>query len=246
MRLSERNRRFLSFVVAETLAGRGGRIKAYAIGVDVFGRGRTFDPDSDPIVRIEATRLRAALAAYYGGFGARDAVRFVLRPGSYVPTFEFPRPPSGSEEPPVGESAAPAPSGRIGSVGPAGVAVVVTHRTDRRDRCSMVRGELYVEAIVKAVAGREIKVFLTPLPDRNGSVQVIRGLVARSDAVFALDVAVHGIAEGQRYSWSLSDFRSGEVKATDICDRSDENLPIGARIDALAEIVAQRVAAAAG
>ena len=58
LKISTRNRRFLDFVVRETLAGRSDRIKAYSIAVDVFGRSEDFDPSTDPIVRIEATRLR--------------------------------------------------------------------------------------------------------------------------------------------------------------------------------------------
>src|SRR5688572_31817432 len=68
-KVSERNRRFLRFVMEEKLAGRSERIKSYAIAVDVFGRSEKFDAGSDPIVRIEATRLRAALDAYYSGPG---------------------------------------------------------------------------------------------------------------------------------------------------------------------------------
>ena len=49
---SERNRRFLSYVVEETLAGRPDRIKAYSIATSVFGRDERFDPQVDSIVRI--------------------------------------------------------------------------------------------------------------------------------------------------------------------------------------------------
>ena len=62
---SARNKQFLRFVVEETLAGRGHRIKSYTIAVDVFGRPADFDGAVDPIVRIEASRLRMALSIYY-------------------------------------------------------------------------------------------------------------------------------------------------------------------------------------
>ncbi|AWX92295.1 hypothetical protein DPM13_00580 [Paracoccus mutanolyticus] len=55
---SSRNRDFLSYIVDALLEGRADRIKAYFIAVDVFGRPESFDPTLDPIVRIEATRLR--------------------------------------------------------------------------------------------------------------------------------------------------------------------------------------------
>ncbi len=87
LRLSERNRRFLRFVVEETLAGRSERIKSYTIAVDVFGRGEAFDGGQDPIVRIEANRIRTALAAYYDGPGVSEDIRIELTKGGYVPTF---------------------------------------------------------------------------------------------------------------------------------------------------------------
>ncbi|MDS9469812.1 hypothetical protein RGQ15_19830 [Paracoccus sp. MBLB3053] len=85
---SERNRRFLRYVVDETLAGRADRIKAYNIATSVFGRPEDFDPMQDSIVRIEAARLRRALENYYlrdqsGGLGIR------IPKGAYVPLFEF-------------------------------------------------------------------------------------------------------------------------------------------------------------
>jgi TolB-like protein/Tfp pilus assembly protein PilF len=86
-RLSERGRRFLRFVVEETLAGRDERIKAYTIATQVFGRGDDFDATNDPIVRIEAGRLRRALELYYLSSGAEDEVRIELNKGSYVPSF---------------------------------------------------------------------------------------------------------------------------------------------------------------
>ncbi|MGX5806414.1 hypothetical protein ACWGS9_35555, partial [Bradyrhizobium sp. Arg314] len=60
-----REHRFLSYVVEEALSGRGDRIKAYTVAVEVFGRGQSFDPQTDPIVRIEAGHLRRALERYY-------------------------------------------------------------------------------------------------------------------------------------------------------------------------------------
>ena len=104
---SERNRRFLRYVVDEALAGRGGRVKAYAIGISVFGRSDDFDAQLDPIVRIEARRLRQSLERYYVLSGRNDALRITIPKGSYVPAFESvdcaPLP-----NPPETETAAPA------------------------------------------------------------------------------------------------------------------------------------------
>lgn len=86
-RLTERNRNFLRFVTTEMFEGRAARVKAYAIAVDVFGRPPDFDPINDPIVRIEATRLRASLAQYYESRIEEGSVRIELPRGKYIPIF---------------------------------------------------------------------------------------------------------------------------------------------------------------
>jgi serine/threonine-protein kinase len=60
----ERLKRFLSFVVEETLAGRGDHLKEFLVGIEVFAKEASFDPRNDPIVRVQARRLRARLARY--------------------------------------------------------------------------------------------------------------------------------------------------------------------------------------
>lgn len=85
---SERNRRFLEHVVDETLSGRPDRIKAYSIATTVFDRDGSFDAQSDPIVRIEAGRLRQALEHYYLTGGAAEPIRITIPKGAYVPRFE--------------------------------------------------------------------------------------------------------------------------------------------------------------
>jgi TolB-like protein len=78
---------FLRFVIEAVLHGNSDRIKAYTIGVDVLRRDAKFDPQLDPIVRVEATRLRRTIDRYYAGLGADDAIRIDLPRGSYIPTF---------------------------------------------------------------------------------------------------------------------------------------------------------------
>lgn len=84
-----RARRFLSYVVEETLAGRGDRIKAYSVGMEVFGRDKNFDAQNDPAVRIEAGRIRRALAHYYLVAGLSDPVIIDIPKGAYVPHFAW-------------------------------------------------------------------------------------------------------------------------------------------------------------
>lgn len=84
----ERLRQFLLYVVNETLAGRGDRIKAYSIAVEVFGRNPDLDIQNDPVVRIEAGRLRRALERYYYLKGSADPILIEIPKGGYVPHFE--------------------------------------------------------------------------------------------------------------------------------------------------------------
>jgi tetratricopeptide (TPR) repeat protein len=79
--------RFLRHVVEETLAGRGGLIKEYSLGAEVFGRGDQFDPRVDPIVRVQARNLRARMARYYEGPGASETVLIDIPKRTYVPVF---------------------------------------------------------------------------------------------------------------------------------------------------------------
>jgi hypothetical protein len=53
----------------------------------VLRRDPKFDPQLDPIVRVEATRLRRAIERYYAGPGATDPIIIDLPRGSYAPTF---------------------------------------------------------------------------------------------------------------------------------------------------------------
>lgn len=78
---------FLRFVVEASLQGKSDRIKAYTIGVEVLRRDSNFDPQLDPIVRVEATRLRRAIERYYAGPGVQDSIIIDLPRGTYVPTF---------------------------------------------------------------------------------------------------------------------------------------------------------------
>lgn len=86
---SERRRAFLRFIVEETLADRGGGLKGYTIALAVFGRDESFDPQADPVVRLEARRLRRDLDSYYVDAGQATPVRIAIPKGSYVPYFEW-------------------------------------------------------------------------------------------------------------------------------------------------------------
>ena len=101
----ERARSFLRYVVEQTLAGHADRLKGYNIATAVFQRDAGFDAQADPVVRMEAGRLRRALERYYLVAGQADPVLIEVPKGGYVPTFACrpcttDAPPSASEAPP--------------------------------------------------------------------------------------------------------------------------------------------------
>jgi len=84
---SIRMKRFLRFIVQQTLKGRTGSLKEYSIAVEVYDKSESFDARLDPIVRVEAGRLRAKLREYYDQEGCRDSVHITLPKRTYVPVF---------------------------------------------------------------------------------------------------------------------------------------------------------------
>src|SRR6266566_1468512 len=84
----DRLKRFLTFITLEALAGRRDQLKEYVIGVQVFGKETSFDPRTDPIVRVQARRLRARLARYYREEGQNVDLIIDLPKGGYVPIFK--------------------------------------------------------------------------------------------------------------------------------------------------------------
>jgi hypothetical protein len=84
---SERLSRFLRFAVEQAVQGQADRLKEYVVGVEVFDREESYDPRTDPIVRVEAGRLRSKLREYYEAAGRNDPILIDFQKGSYVPVF---------------------------------------------------------------------------------------------------------------------------------------------------------------
>jgi TolB-like protein/Flp pilus assembly protein TadD len=85
---SPRMSRFLRFTVERALAGESDQLKEYVLGVEVFDRkSPSYDPRVDPIVRVEARRLRSKLTSYYAGEGVADRVIIEFPTGTYAPRF---------------------------------------------------------------------------------------------------------------------------------------------------------------
>lgn len=84
---SDRLSRFLQFIVDQVLQGNADQLKEYSLGIAVFDRKESFDPRVDPIVRVEASRLRNRIKQYYENEGRQDEIVVELTKGSYVPVF---------------------------------------------------------------------------------------------------------------------------------------------------------------
>ena len=97
---------FLKYVTEETLEGRAHRLKAYSVAIEVFNRSAGFSQD-DPVVRIEAGRLRRVIERYYLVAGQHDPIRIDIPKGGYVPIFTWNDAPRERDEDEPQEDVAP-------------------------------------------------------------------------------------------------------------------------------------------
>lgn len=84
---SPKKTRFLQFVAEQTFAGNGDKLNEYQIGVEVYDRGIDFNPQRDPIVRVQAHEIRRLLKKYYDEEGNAGTLRMDLPAGHYIPVF---------------------------------------------------------------------------------------------------------------------------------------------------------------
>jgi hypothetical protein len=81
---ADRMRRFLEYLVMETIEGRGSQIKEYSVALQVFDKPSSFDPKADSTVRSEASKLRNKLRLYYETEGSEDPVVISIPKGGYI------------------------------------------------------------------------------------------------------------------------------------------------------------------
>ncbi|MGC2301438.1 MAG: hypothetical protein WA476_21710 [Acidobacteriaceae bacterium] len=79
--------RFLEFVSEQTFLGNGDKLNEFLLGVEVYDRGAEFNPQKDPIVRVQAHEIRRSLKKYYEESGVENTLRIDLPAGHYVPVF---------------------------------------------------------------------------------------------------------------------------------------------------------------
>jgi Tol biopolymer transport system component len=84
---SDRLTAFLTYIVEHTLAGDGAALKEHVLAMEVYGKAANFDTGLDPIVRVDARRLRDKLREYYAS-APHDAIVISVPKGSYAPAFE--------------------------------------------------------------------------------------------------------------------------------------------------------------
>jgi len=89
-RAAEKQKALLRYVVEQAVQGRSDEVKEYSVGVEAFGRGDSFDPRQDTIVRTEARNVRLKLARYYEQEGKQDPIVIQLPKGGYTPRFVEP------------------------------------------------------------------------------------------------------------------------------------------------------------
>lgn len=83
---TERSRLILSYLAERHFSGHEDAVKAYTIAIDVLGRPSNFDASTDPIVRIEISRLRSFLDQYYEAY-KDSGVAIDIPTGRYVARF---------------------------------------------------------------------------------------------------------------------------------------------------------------
>ncbi len=96
LRAATRSRDFLAYVVTESLAGRGHRLKGRTVARYALGRTEEFDSATDSAARVQANRLRTALGRYYAGTGAAELTGHRTAQGRLCPEVHLPGPDSDS------------------------------------------------------------------------------------------------------------------------------------------------------
>ncbi|MFK0329487.1 hypothetical protein ACIQUB_00025 [Rhizobium sp. NPDC090275] len=158
----DRGRRFLRYIVEEAVDGRAERLTAYNIAQAVFGRGADFDAQSDPVVRIEAGRIRRALERYYLVCGSGDPVHITIPKGHYAPRFERRAVAEGAENGPgtsSGEASGPARPGRN------------ARKLGYRDLLVPVGVPAVFAALAMLALIRPLEEYLAPAPNRPAAAR---------------------------------------------------------------------------
>jgi adenylate cyclase len=238
---------FLQFVTMETLAGRAGQIKAYTVAVRAWGRERDFDPQSDPIVRIQAGRLRRALQDYYVAEGANDPIRIELPKGTYVPRFQV-----------LDTSSAWQPEARIepelGEKGPSLAVLPFFDQSGDQDQHLFVDGfgeelgiglarfqDLSVIAYFSSRRYRDTTKDLREIGQELGVEFVVTGAIQRTPERLRISAALSDTRSGAQVWVQQFDHESTVADLFEVQDRIVERIvaAIGSRYGVIPRVVAK-------
>jgi len=222
-RQADRLKRFLSFIVEETMAGRGERLKEFVVGVEVFGKAESFDPRNDPIVRVQARRLRAQIARYYREEAPDSELVIDLPKGGYAPVFRQIKsaPPRGTLRPAF-------------VVRNTAVVIPFADHSEAGDQEYFCQG--LSQEIIHALAGIEqIRLVAWNDPAPAGFQNAIRAAAQQSNAAVVVTGSVRKAGTDARITMSLIDSASGCYIWSYSIDRTLDN------IFAVQELVARTV-----
>jgi adenylate cyclase len=199
---TDKMRDFLRFVVEEKLAGRAHRLKGYTIAVEVFGRGEDFDAANDPIVRIQAGRLRRAVERYYLVSGVRDPILIDIPKGRYSPRFAAQSvPPEAGSAP----SSTAVPSEADRTRGPAVAVLPFENLTGDPEQLALTDG-LTEELITEMTRFQDIMVIPCQLARRPAGLPAEPGELGRAvGARFLFEGSVRRDADTVKVAVHLTD-----------------------------------------
>jgi TolB-like protein len=195
---TERNRRFLIYVVEKTLAGRHEDVTGYKVATEAFGRAADFNPTTDPIVRIEAAKLRRDLETYYLKAGAVEVLQISLPRGGYIPLFE--------------RRKAESPAGQPVALDPRGLTIDVLHGS--QGRLAHLHPSLRARLADRLARQTDLAVFAGPARQSDGGLldsDAARELGRRNGTRFILSGDAHGDGETLLLTARLHDGATGRL-----------------------------------
>jgi len=229
LRASKRLRRLLAYSVDAALDGRSDDLNQYAIGIEVFDKPESFDPAVDPIVRVEAGRLRRRLELYYSDEGAEDPVRLRFAGRGYATRFERRADESARRSAQTRQSATRRPPGSRRSDRLSLVVLPFIDLSPRRDQDFFCEG-VTAELISRLATVDTIRVLSHSVAHQlgGGAVDVIEvGRRFGADAV--LEGSVRRYAAESRITAQLSDAADGFLLWAGAYDSNGDRRPLEAQ-----------------
>ncbi|RKQ71568.1 TolB-like protein [Litorimonas taeanensis] len=239
-----RMKRFLRYVVYETLHGRSEQLKGYTIGVEVFDRPDDFDPQADTIVRVQAGQLRRRLDLYYADAGLEDPVRFIIPKGQYAPVFEMQR--KGSESTNKSDTSMVVTQSQVSKTlkdelqTRPGIAVLAFQDLSEGAENHFFSEGLTTEIINALIQFRYLRIIsCSPTIERRGQVADIKAVAKEYDVQFVLSGSIRRVGDVCRVWVDLLHAETGEH----VFSRSIDKKFIPSQIFDLQEEIASYTAA---